>query len=218
VSEREPRKAYSLDGDFIVATAEGALEGDFTVATIAGHVESSDLAPPLAVQVGVDRDAFKAAMRVLPSGVVMVTTRVEGRPWGLTISACCSLTLEPPQILISLRSTTVSCNEILRRKQFGVSILGAEHKSLAERGAAVGVAKFVDEFCEKAGRPEILESPMIAGAVFHLDCTVAAHSAVGDHEVIIGLVESAVSRTDDGSPQPLLYFDRRFWSLGDELV
>lgn len=217
MSERERRRTYSLGGDFIVATDEGSLEGDFTVATVTGHVEPAEIVSEQPSPDGVDRNAFRAAMRVLPSGVVMVTTRVEGRPWGLTISACCSLTLEPPQILISLRSATVSCEEILDSGGFGVSILTAEQKTLAERGAAVGAAKFVDEFCETDGNCDVLGSPMIAGALFHLDCAIAAHYPVGDHELIIGLVQGAVARAEDGTAQPLLYFDRRFWTLGDQL-
>ncbi|MGH2970263.1 MAG: flavin reductase family protein, partial [Solirubrobacteraceae bacterium] len=65
------------------------------------------------VLTGGEAAAFKAAMRVLAGGVVMVTTRVDGRPWGLTISSCCSLSAEPPQLLVSLGSQTVTCREVL---------------------------------------------------------------------------------------------------------
>ena len=64
----------------------------------------------------VDGDTFKAAMRTLAGGVVIVTTRVEDRPWGLTISSCTSLTLDPPQILISLRASATSSREIEARR------------------------------------------------------------------------------------------------------
>ena len=73
-------------------------------------------------------DVFRQAMRKLPGGVVMVTTRVGGRPWGLTISSCCSMTAEPPQILISLESARPAVSRCWRRC-FGVGILGGEHRS-----------------------------------------------------------------------------------------
>jgi len=215
-AERARYRTYSLDGDFTVATAEGALEGDFTVATVPGYIETDELADFGEAPAGVAENVFKAAMRVLPSGVVMVTTRVGGRPWGLTISACCSLSAEPPQILVSLRSTTISAQEILQSERFGVSILAAEQKVLAERGSAVGVAKFIDEFCETGGDCETLGSPMISGALFHLDCAVAGTYEVSDHLLIVGLVVGAMASASDPRP-PLLYFDRRFWSLGSQL-
>lgn len=216
--ERATYRSYSLDGDFTVAAAAGSLDGDFTVATVPGYIETDEvLSEVVEAPKGVNQDAFKAAMRVLPSGVVMVTSRVNGRPWGLTISACCSLSADPPQILISLRSTTISCREILGSNRFGVSILAAEQKVLAERGSAAGVAKFVDEFCETGGDCEALDSPMISGALFHLDCEVAGNYAVSDHHLIVGLVLRAIARASDDPPQPLLYFDRRFWNLGSHL-
>ena len=56
----------------------------------------------------VDAEAFKAAMRVLAAGVVMVTARRNDQLYGLTISACCSISASPPRVLISL-AETASC-------------------------------------------------------------------------------------------------------------
>ena len=33
--------------------------------------------------------AFRDAMGRLAAGVVIVTTTIDSRPWGLTVSACC---------------------------------------------------------------------------------------------------------------------------------
>jgi flavin reductase (DIM6/NTAB) family NADH-FMN oxidoreductase RutF len=206
--------SHTLGGDFTVATEAGVLEGDFTIATVPGQIELSELVTGSEV---VDQDAFKAAMRVFPAGVVIVTTRVDGRPWGLTISSCCSVSVEPPQILISLRSSTVTCRTILEGRSFGVSMLATDQKALAEHGAAVGSAKFIDEFCETGGECETLESPMASGALYHLDCSMAAHYQASDHELIVGLVRRAITLTSRANPEPLLYFDRRFWELGPEL-
>src|SRR6185436_935371 len=105
-----------------------AVELDGSVHVVSGHYEVDEqLATPRA---RADDEAFKAAMRVLAAGVVMVTTWHDDRPWGLTISACCSVAVDPPEILISLRSTTVSCRSILRRDRFGVSILSGRQKGL----------------------------------------------------------------------------------------
>jgi len=187
-----------------------ALAGDYTVETVVGRVEGAD---SLLDAAGVEAELFKAAMRVLPGGVVMVTTRVDGRPWGLTISSCCSLTLQPPQIVISLRLATMSAEKILADGHFGVSLLSSSQRPLAEHGAATGVAKFIDEFCEEDCEP--LRSPIVSGALYHLDCRVSDRHPVGDHMLFVGLVEQVVSSAREDERLPLLYFDRRFWQLGE---
>jgi flavin reductase (DIM6/NTAB) family NADH-FMN oxidoreductase RutF len=193
-----------------------AFELDGSLHTVAGHIELDDALVADQQPRVADDQAFRAAMRLLAAGVVMVTARHEGRPWGLTISACCSLTLEPPQILISLRASTVSCKVILDDGHFGVSILSASQKNLAELGAAVGVVKFIDDYCEGDDQ---LESPMIAGALYHLDCQVAGAYEIGDHTLIVGRVQQAVYSPLQTSREadPLVYFNRSFWRLGEIL-
>jgi flavin reductase (DIM6/NTAB) family NADH-FMN oxidoreductase RutF len=87
---------------------------------------------------------FREAMSRLPSGVVIVTCRVEGRAWGITVSSCSSVSLEPPVLAVSLTRGTVSATEIERAGAFGVSILGAGLVGMARFGAVRGQAKFID--------------------------------------------------------------------------
>jgi flavin reductase ActVB len=194
------------------------LDGDFTVITVPGRAEAD--VPPNHTEPeieGVTVDVFRGAMRMLPGGVVMVTTRIGGRPWGLTISSCCSMTADPPQILISLQQRTASCQQILHDQRFGIGILGREHRSLAELGAKPGVAKFIDEYCGDCGRAR-LASPMISEALCHLDCQVTHTHSVGDHHLIIGVVADVVAVDDSVRRSPLVYFDREFWALSEPVA
>lgn len=175
----------------------------------------------------VDVDRFKAAMRVLPSGVFMVTTRVDGRPWGLTVSACCSLSAEPPQMLISLGRHTKSRERILEDGFFGVSILHASHRQLAEHAARPGDTKFIDGFLHGSGPndafsegagPLGVRSPVVADALCHLDCAVRQSVEVDTHTIFIGAVRQIVGGEAGEPTRPLLYFDRRFHDLGTPIV
>lgn len=160
----------------------------------------------------VDPEAFKAAMRVLAAGVVMVTTESEGELYGLTISACCSISAAPPQVLISLAETASCLPAVLESGRFGLSILRAEQKSLAELGAVPRGSKKVQAFSEsRDGRVTA-----IAGALAHLDCSVAQVFRASDHVLIIGNVEHALSAPEGelDDPGPLLYFNRTFYALG----
>ena len=161
----------------------------------------------------VDAEAFKAAMRVLAGGVVMVTARRGEQLYGLTISACCSISASPPRVLISLAESASCLPAVLETRRFGLSILRTGQKPLAELGAVPGGPKEVDAFSE--GRDGTVT--MIAGALAHLDCAVHRTFRVSDHVLVIGDVEHAVSVPPDEleEPGPLLYFNRTFHALGE---
>jgi flavin reductase ActVB len=177
-----------------------------------GQIEAdSAFAAPPERPPGVDAEAFKAAMRVLAGGVVMVTARVGERIFGLTISSCCSISASPPQVLISLSNVASSLPPILETSRFGISILRGHQKPLAELGAVPGGPKHVDAFCQERGG-----STMLAGALYHLDCRVEQVFEVSDHTVIVGTVEAAIAgaEADDDLAGPLVYFNRTFHTLG----
>ena len=166
------------------------------------------IAPPT-----VDAEAFKAAMRVLASGVVMVTARRDDQLYGLTISACCSISASPPRVLISLAQTASCLPAVLETRRFGLSILRAGQRPLAELGAVPGGPKEVDAFSESRDGTVT----MIAGALAHLECSVDQTFTISDHVLVIGNVEHAISVPTDEleAPGPLLYFNRTFHTLGE---
>jgi flavin reductase ActVB len=179
---------------------------------VGGYVEADpDFAPE--PPAGVDEETFKAAMRSLATGVVMVVAQRDDRLWGLTISACCSISANPPQVLISLADDASCRDAILETGRFGLSVLRDDQKHLAELGAVPGAPKYVDAFCEGAGSEQ--PTTMIAGALVHLECAVERVFEVGDHTLLIGDVRAVVTPRREGGP--LLYFDRTFHALGDTL-
>jgi flavin reductase (DIM6/NTAB) family NADH-FMN oxidoreductase RutF len=174
------------------------------------EADSAFAAPPEAPP-SVDAEAFKAAMRVLAGGVVMVTARAGDRLWGLTISACCSISADPPRVLISLANSASCLPAVLETRRFGLSILRAGQRPLAELGAVPGGRKEVDAFAESPDG----KTTMIAGALAHLDCAVDHTFTVSDHTLVIGNVEHALTSGDLEDPGPLVYFNRTFHRLGD---
>jgi len=158
-------------------------------------------------------DTFKEAMRALGTGVGIVTVQLDdGQVWGLTINSFCSVSAKPPQLLVSL-AHSASCRErVLRRRRFGLSILGTQHRELAELGAVPGGPKRIDMFCERQGEGGPV---IVAGALASFDCAVAQTFEVSDHTLVIGRVEQVIVGQDFSSP--LLYHDRTFKQLGGRL-
>jgi flavin reductase (DIM6/NTAB) family NADH-FMN oxidoreductase RutF len=121
---------------------------------------------------------FAAAMSALASGVVLVTCRVGGRPWGMTVTAFTSVSADPPTVLVSLGSATTSASAILASRRFGINILADGQELVARRGSAPGAPKFLDALA-------------VPGALAHLECEVVDAVEIGDHTVFFGRVLSA---------------------------
>jgi len=172
---------------------------------------SQPIQPSAKEDVGAD---FREAMSSLASGVVMVTTSVDGLPWGMTVSACCSVSMNPPLLLISLATQTKSASVIQEHNYFGVSILGANSVEVARYGSAPAQPKFIPQFCgENNGLHQY--SPAVQSSLAHLDCKLNSTIVAGDHLIMIGEVLSVRSVTKNPAwDSPLLYFRRDYFSLG----
>jgi flavin reductase (DIM6/NTAB) family NADH-FMN oxidoreductase RutF len=160
-----------------------------------------------------DASGFTEAMRELASGVVLVTCEVEGRPWGMTVTAFASVSADPPTVLVSLRSDSTAAHAIAADGAFGVSILAEHHVDLARHLALPGHTKFLEPFVGPNRRDG--SSPAVAGALAQLDCEVDSSVDVADHIVFFGRVRSAT--TGEHVP-PLVYQRREYRSIAHPRV
>ena len=150
----------------------------------------------------VDPTAFKAAAGSFGSGVTVVTSKQNSQVHGMTVSAFTSLSVDPMQIIVSLRTGSVLQDMILESKIFAVSILREDQKEIAAYFATSGRepcdGMFPDVPCENG----VTEAPIIGGSLAHLDCTLATTYDGGDHVIFVGNVVEAVA--EEG--EPLLYY------------
>jgi flavin reductase (DIM6/NTAB) family NADH-FMN oxidoreductase RutF len=157
---------------------------------------------------GISEATFAQAMSALASGVAIVTCWIDGRPWGMTVTAFTSVSAEPPTILVSLGSQAASARAIAASGRFGVSILDQAQTAVALHGSAPGLPKFLDEFTHSgAGRAA---SPVVACALAHLDCKLERRVEHADHTIFFGRVLDA--RVSPGG-LPLVYFRRAYRAL-----
>jgi flavin reductase (DIM6/NTAB) family NADH-FMN oxidoreductase RutF len=147
---------------------------------------------------GIGHDAFRAALARFPSGVTIVSVRgADGADHGMTVSAFCSLSLDPPLVLACIERTATVLPHLRAAAMFGVSILAAGQDALSARFADQTVERFEDvAFTRSAEGPALLD-----GAAAHLVCRRVTEHAGGDHVILVGEVESAQVHGDE----PLLY-------------
>jgi flavin reductase (DIM6/NTAB) family NADH-FMN oxidoreductase RutF len=131
------------------------------------------------------RDELRQALRRFPSGVTVVTARPEaGPPQAMTVSAFCSLSLDPPLVLVCLSRTGRAATAIAEEECFVVNLLsaGQEDDSRACTAACddrlAGVA-----WCAGANG-----APILTRAAASLECERHALYPGGDHVILVGRV------------------------------
>jgi flavin reductase (DIM6/NTAB) family NADH-FMN oxidoreductase RutF len=158
----------------------------------------------------VSADDLKHVMRRWASTVTIITTRADDFVYGLTATAFSSLTIEPPEVFISINKKTRTHPLIESSGVFCVNFLTPEMKHISDRFAG----RHPDEERFKGVRyhREASGAPVLEDALAYLDCTVARALDAGDHTIFIGLVVAAAVRDADASP--LLYFNGQYRHLG----
>ncbi len=164
------------------------------------------LAPGVAIT-----DANLRKMRGLfASGVTAVTTALDGRLHGVTVSAFTSVSLDPPLVLIALGNETATRDMLTESGIFAVNLLSDDQEFLSERFAAR--APLVnEEFEDVPYFIAVTGAPVLEHSLAWYDCRVEATYPGGDHTLFVGRVEAI--GFGDRNRQPLLYFANRYRRL-----
>ena len=156
----------------------------------------------------VTAEQFRLGMRRLAGAVNIVTAAYAGHRFGLTATAVCSATAEPPTALICINRSAATHAAIARSRVFCINVLRAEDAELANAfsGTQSGEARF------GSGQWLRLASgaPALASALASFDCRVAKSLDHGTHTVFLGEVGSIVIARKG---RPLLYADRQYARL-----
>jgi flavin reductase (DIM6/NTAB) family NADH-FMN oxidoreductase RutF len=149
---------------------------------------------------------FRHVLSHFPSGVAVITVRdASGIDHGMTVSAFCSLSLQPPLVLTCIGHDATIAGAVAAADSFGVSVLAAEQEELSRRFAEPYDDRFEGVKVERAA----LGVALIDGALAQLECAVRARHEAGDHTIVVGEVISAHAR--DG--RPLVYFRGEYGRL-----
>jgi flavin reductase (DIM6/NTAB) family NADH-FMN oxidoreductase RutF len=150
--------------------------------------------------------AFRSALGLFATGVTIVTARAaDGSPVGLTANSFNSVSLSPPLVLWSLRTSAGSMPAFARGSHYAIHILAADQLELAKRFATSGIDRFAGlETVEGAGGV-----PLIAGCAAVFECANRSQYEEGDHVIFVGEVEHCQHRS---AVQPLIYHGGRYFT------
>ena len=146
---------------------------------------------------------FKAALRRFASGVTVVTCRVDGLDHAMTASAFSAVSLEPPLVLVCVSRTARFSEAIAQTDIWGVSILDEGGEPAARWFAKSG--RPLSGQMEKVEHVRSAEGiALVAASLAQLQCRTHSVVTAGDHDVVIGAVESVALPGED---HPLVYWE-----------
>ena len=165
----------------------------------------------------IDKQTFRDAMARLAAAVNVITSNGPGGLCGCTASAVCSVSDEPPILLVCINRSSRNNAVLKQNLRLCVNVLRADQQALAmqfsrsgsdvaERFAGIGWSEPQDDFAVD-GAPG---SPMLDDALVSLDCRITGSAEVGSHTVFYCTVEA--TRFGPAGPG-LVYFERDFHAL-----
>ena len=144
-------------------------------------------------------EELRAACAQFATGVVVVTATADGSDHGGTVNSFTSLSLDPPQVVVCLARTSNTWSAIERSGAFAVNVLAADQLAHARLFAS----KEPDKMSQVDSPPGVLGTPLLTGALSHIECRLAQAIPSGTHLVLIGRVVRVGSETSKG---PALFF------------
>ncbi|WP_322061836.1 flavin reductase family protein [Paraburkholderia sp. J63] len=148
---------------------------------------------------------FRDAMGRFATGVVAVTTEVDGLPHAMTANAFMSGSLEPPLVLVSIACTAKMHERIRAAGVFGVSVLADCQQWCSNHFAGKPSPDRQPAF-ERIGGV-----PVVEGANVQLAAELRHAYACGDHTLFVGEVRSLVTAGE--ATAPLLFHGGRYATL-----
>lgn len=145
---------------------------------------------------------FKELMKRFASGVTLITYENEGKYGGLTVSSFCSLSMNPPLILICVDKKIPSHDLLKNGTSFGVNICNSEQGKLAWDFANSNVDKNELILSLKYSITDN-KVPLLTDCMASMECSIKESYEGGDHTIFIGQIEKG---NFDEESEPLIYY------------
>jgi flavin reductase (DIM6/NTAB) family NADH-FMN oxidoreductase RutF len=147
----------------------------------------------------IDSATFRSVLGRFVSGVTVVTARdSDGVDHGMTVSAFCSVSLDPPLLLASIAHDATLHPVLLEQHEMAVSILTASQEAIARRFAE----KLDNRFDGVGFTRGVTGAALIDGALAVIEGRVIHRYTGGDHTIFVAEVLAASAAMDE----PLLYY------------
>jgi flavin reductase len=160
----------------------------------------------------IDSASFRQAMSRLIGSVHVITTTGEEGDVGVTATAVCSVSDDPPTVLVCLNKKGWAQRAIERSGVLAISALSAHHRNLANIFAGQQRLDMSERFSFAQWKRLVTGAPLLEGCVTGLDCYVAEVHEVGTHRVFYCRVIAEEKAVETPA---LIYGERRYGTIND---
>lgn len=155
-------------------------------------------------------ELFLAGMRKVAGAVSVITTvGNDGERRGLTATAICSLSVEPPSLIACVNRKTWVAQFVPARGVFAVNVLCHAQETIARTFAGQTELHAGDRFSVGDWATGETGAPIVRGALVSFECRLESLVEHTTHIILIG----QVVQTRPGEGHPLVYLDGAFSSV-----
>ena len=126
---------------------------------------------------------------------------------------------QPGMILISLKTSEATYENIIKSKEFGVNLASQEQNVMASvaggsSGKNVNKIEALKELGFKFFKAKKIKALMVEGASLNVECRLANTVEIGDHVAFVG---EAVEVHPITAKEPLAYHGLKYWRLNETI-
>jgi flavin reductase len=155
-------------------------------------------------------DRYRDVMRHQAGAVAVITVGEHGARTGLTATAVCSVSDDPPKLLICVNRSASAHDPISKHRSFCVNILCRDQQDVADVFSGRTGLKGEDRFGTGVWSTLETGAPALNDALATLDCAVEEQIDATTHSIFIARVVEG--RFNDAGT-PLLYFRGDYWDV-----
>ncbi|MCZ7472412.1 MULTISPECIES: flavin reductase family protein [Rhizobiaceae] len=157
----------------------------------------------------ISTEDFREAMQRFAGPVTAITSIKDGVPCGLMATAVCSLSADPPSLIVCINKSASAHDTIIDQGFLGVSVLTDSMLAFADHFAR---AKGPDRFEGALWNFQETGAPLLAGASVAFDCRIAKTHDGYSHTIVIAKIHDILLPNQDAD-RCLLWHRQGFVSL-----
>jgi flavin reductase len=140
----------------------------------------------------VDEQAFKSALRQVASAVFVLTAQAGETANGLTTTSLCSVSTEPPLVVVSINRGAAAERLVADSGAFAINYLTEDQHRIARLFTGTEFAPD-ERFAEGKWTRLATGAPVLEGALATFDCKVESQLEQGTHSIFFGRVVATLS-------------------------
>jgi cob(II)yrinic acid a,c-diamide reductase len=153
---------------------------------------------------------YRDAMANFAGHVHIVTTDGPAGRRGTTVIAACSVSDDPPTVLVCLMRTNPANEMFMENGVFALNTLGHHHEKLANAFSGLGGLSQDERFARAKWDTISTGAPTLVDALSVFDCRIVEAKDMATHRVLFGKVTGL---RVGNKVRPLIYHDRNYHGL-----